>query len=106
MLLACLSILAPTITPRLHAQEVKKPSRKLVYKVEPEYPWDLRRAYIGGTVRLDLVISPRGTVDSVLIAGGNPILAECAVRAVKKWKYVPADSETNIRLNVEFNPRR
>jgi len=82
-----------------------KNPRKLVYKVEPQYPGELKRAYIGGMVRLDVLISPRGTVQTVSIAGGNPVLAECAAKAVKQWKYAPADAQTSVRLNVKFDPR-
>jgi TonB family protein len=106
--LVCLCIVTPCFSSHAHAQQKtdKPAARKLVYKVNPDYPWDLRRASIGGVVRLDVVVSSRGTVDSVAIIGGNPILAESASRAVKKWKYAPADSDTTIRLNVEFDPKR
>jgi TonB family protein len=79
-------------------------SRKLVTRVQPEYPPDCRRASIGGVVRLNIVVSPRGTVDLVKVVGGNPILAESASRAVKQWKYAPASSTTNVRVNIHFDP--
>jgi TonB family protein len=79
-------------------------TRKLIAQVDADYPPDLKRAYIGGVVRLDIVVNPHGSVDSVHIAGGNPILAECAVKAVKHWKYTPAASSTNIRVNLHFDP--
>jgi TonB family protein len=79
-------------------------TRKLIAQVDADYPPDLKRAYIGGVVRLDIVVNPHGSVDSVRIAGGNPILAECAVKAVKHWKYSPAASATNIRVNLHFDP--
>ena len=101
-----LSFLTASINPTLHAQKIEKVGRKLIRKVVPEYPWDLRRASIGGTVRLDVVVSPDGSVNNVLVVGGNPILAECAMKAVKKWKYTPADTETNVRVNVAFDPRQ
>jgi TonB family protein len=87
-------------------QKVEKAvtSRKLVTEVQPDYPADLKRARIGGVVRLNIVVSPRGSVDFVEVAGGNPILAESATRAVKQWKYAPASSTTNIRINIHFDP--
>ena len=88
----------------LHAQKTEKPARKLLVKTTPDYPWDLRRSHIGGLVRLNLVIAPNGAVDRVTVLGGNPILAETASKAVKKWKYVPADTETNQQVEVEFDP--
>ena len=87
------------------SEKNEKPSRKLVYKVEPEYPWDLKRAGIGGLVRLDVTISPRGLVDTVTPVGGNPILVDSASRAVKRWRYAPAESGTEILINIEFDPR-
>ena len=105
IVVVCLSFLTASINLPLHAQNVEKAGRKLIRKVMPDYPWDLRRAYIGGMVRLDVVVSPGGSVDTISVVGGNPILAECAVKAVKKWKYTPADVETSIRVNVAFDPR-
>jgi len=102
----CLSLLTASVNPDLHAQKIEKADRKLIRKVTPDYPWDLKRAYIGGMVRLDVVVSPGGSVDTISVVGGNPILAECAVKAVKKWKYTPADAETNVRVRVMFDPRR
>ena len=99
-----LSFLTASISPTLHAQRIEKAERKLIRKVAPDYPWDLKRASIGGMVRLDVVVSPGGSVNTVLVVGGNPILAECAIKAVKKWKYTPADAETNVRVNVSFDP--
>ena len=95
------------IAPTLWAQKAPdKPqsNRKIVSQVSPEYPPDLKRAAIGGMVRLDIVVNARGAVDFIQIAGGNPILAESAARAVKQWKYVPASSTTNIRVNLRFDP--
>src|SRR5690349_10386349 len=88
----CLGHLLIT-TPAL-TQTSEKPPRKLLYKVEPSYPWDLKRAHIGGVVRMDVVINPRGSVENISVLGGNPILVDTALKAVKKWKYAPADNET------------
>jgi len=81
-----------------------KPGRKLVYKVDPDYPWDLKRAHIGGIVRMVVIVNPHGAVDSISVIGGNPVLVETAQRAVKKWKYAPTDSESIIHVNVDFDP--
>jgi len=80
--------------------------RKVLYKQNPNYPVALREARIGGIVRLEIAISPRGSVESVLPLGGNPVLVEAAAAAVKKWKYAPADSETKTQLVFTFDPRR
>ena len=101
----CLSFLTPSINSPLNAQKIERVQRKLIRQVNPDYPGDLKRAFIGGMVRLDVVVSPGGSVDTISVVGGNPILADCAVRAVKKWRYTPAEAETNVRVNVKFDPR-
>ena len=81
-------------------------TRKLIYKVNPVYPPDLKRFAIGGTVRLDVRISAQGTVRTVSPVGGNPALVEAAVTAVKKWKYTPASSDTETQVTIVFDLRR
>ena len=81
-------------------------ARRLVHKVEPAYPQDLRRLRIGGTVKLDLQISAKGNVEKIAVVGGNPILADSASRAVKQWQYEPAEAASSMLLNLEFNPDR
>lgn len=80
--------------------------RGLVKRVEPSYPETLRQMGIGGSVRLQLTISPSGTVQNVEVLGGNPILAEAAVEAVKQWVYAPAPSRTELQVTVPFDARR
>ncbi len=102
-----LAILACVLTPlALRAQSAEKASklaRKLVHKVEADYPLDLQRAHIGGVVRLDVLVTAGGTVSNVAVVGGNPVLVETATRAVKQWKWVPADSESIIRVTINFD---
>jgi protein TonB len=80
--------------------------RRLITSVEPEYPETLKRLYIGGTVKLEIVISAQGTIQSVTLLGGNPILGQSAIAAIKKWKYVPTKSPTTARVTLEFDPHR
>jgi TonB family protein len=88
------------------AQQGFKADRRLVARVEPDYPPVLKVRQIGGTVRLELTISAKGTVKSVSILGGNPVLAESAIAAVKQWIYAPADAVTTEKVSSEFNPYR
>jgi TonB family protein len=89
----------------LSAAAQTKSVRKLVYKENPGYPLTLREAHIGGIVRLEIVISPKGNVDSISPLGGNPVLVEAASAAVRKWKYVPADNETKTQVEFTFDPK-
>ncbi|MBZ5680415.1 MAG: energy transducer TonB [Acidobacteriia bacterium] len=79
--------------------------RRLITRVEPEYPDTLQRLRIGGTVRLSVTVSPKGSVDSVQVLGGNPILSESALKAVKQWVYTASPSQTTIEVSIPFNPR-
>jgi TonB family protein len=80
-------------------------SRALLIRVEPEYPETLRQLRIGGTVRLQITVSPQGRAENVTLLGGNPILGESAIKAVTQWVYAPAPSRTTIQVSVPFDPR-
>ena len=88
------------------AQRTDKAPRKLIYKESPGYPLTLREAHIGGVVRLEIVISAKGTVETVSPLGGNPVLVEAASSAVRKWKYSPADSDSKTQVEFTFDPKR
>jgi TonB family protein len=103
-LLVCFSIVSFSFAPPSHGQQDSKSDRKLATRVEPDYPPVLRMRQIGGTVRLEVTITPQGTVESAKLLGGNPILAESAVTAVKKWKYMPAQTATTTTVLIVFNP--
>jgi len=79
--------------------------RQLVTRVEPEYPETLKRLLIGGTVRLIVTISPGGNVAGVQLVGGNPILAEPAIKAVKQWVYTPGPSRSMLEVSIPFIPK-
>src|SRR5271154_178912 len=76
--------------------------RKLISRVEPVYPETLKRLSIGGTVRLQLTVAPKGNVEGVQLLGGNPILAEAAVAAVKQWVYTTGHSRTIAEVSISF----
>jgi len=76
--------------------------RKLIMRVEPDYPETLKRLNIGGTVRLQVFISAKGNVDGVVLLGGNPILGESAAAAVKQWVYTAGRSQTVVQVSIPF----
>jgi TonB family protein len=80
--------------------------RKLITRIEPDYPETLREHGIGGTVRMQVVIAPSGSVNHVELRGGNAALGEAAVAAVKKWKYAAAGSQTETEVMISFEPQR
>jgi TonB family protein len=78
--------------------------RKVLSRVEPEYPADLKAAGIGGFVHLTLTVAPSGAVVSSHVVGGNPILAQAATRAVSNWKFSATDSYTSADVWFHFAP--
>jgi TonB family protein len=80
--------------------------RKLITRVEPEYPDTLKRLFIGGIVRVQAVINPDGTVQGTELIGGNPILGQNAMRAVRQWKYTQANTKEKLIVTLEFDPHR
>jgi TonB family protein len=69
--------------------EQKVADQNLINKVEPTVPPLAKTLEIGGTVELDIIISPEGKVSSVTVLSGHPMLAPAFVDAVKKWEYKP-----------------
>jgi TonB family protein len=98
-----LCLTAAFVSPSL-AQKTEKSERKVIVSVKPDYPDLLRRAQVGGLVRLKATVLPNGTVSDIEIVGGNPILAERAVAAVKKWKYAPGPNQTIEDVSLSFTP--
>jgi TonB family protein len=101
MLALCL---ATALVPASLAQKAPKSERKAIVITKPEYPDILRRAQVGGVVRLRATVLANGAVTNVEILGGNPILAENAAAAVKKWKYAPAATQTIEDVSLSFTP--
>jgi len=79
--------------------------RKVVSRVEPEYPETLKRLYIGGVVKVEAVVLANGTVESTQLIGGSPILGQSAMKAIKQWKYA-AGSREKLIVQLEFDPHR
>ena len=78
----------------------------LVKQVPPVYPPLARQARIQGTVVLKAVIATDGTVNSLELVSGHPMLVSAAIDAVKQWRYkpylvngVPAEVHTTINVN-------
>jgi TonB family protein len=80
--------------------------RKVMTRVEPDYPEALKRLYIGGVVRVEVVIAPNGVVRSTKLLGGSPILGQSSMKAIKQWKYAPAPAQQVMTVKVEFDPHR
>jgi anaerobic magnesium-protoporphyrin IX monomethyl ester cyclase len=78
------------------------PEPKVVTKILPRYPAEAARQSVQGEVALDVRLNDDGTVQTVKVLEGNPLLNGAAIDAVKQWKYRPlkADAELVKRIVV------
>jgi TonB family protein len=61
----------------------------LVHKVQPVYPAEARRMHVQGSVVIDATVTPQGQVDELKLVSGDPLLAQAAMDAVRRWRYTP-----------------
>jgi protein TonB len=99
----------PPAPPRVERVRISVMSEgQLVNRVEPVYP---RMAVLTGTqgeVRLHAIIAKDGSIQSLNVVSGHPILAGAAVEAVRQWRYRPyylngeaVEVETFITVNFK-----
>ena len=78
--------------------------RKVMVRVQPQYPAVLREGRFEGQVRLEATVLPNGNVTKVENHGGNPMLSQFAEEAVMRWKYAPASTQTVEEVVFNFTP--
>ena len=78
--------------------------RRVKSKVSPSYPEIARKMNLAGVVKLEVTVAPNGTVKDTKVIGGNPILVNAAVDAVKKWKFETASDESVGVVEFKFDP--
>jgi TonB family protein len=98
LLLAALC-LAPT---HFRAQDAVK--RRIVARVAAPYPDIARSMALEGIVKVEALVAPDGSVKTVDIKGGHPVLAQAAVNAVRRWKWEAAAHESHEVVEVKFSP--
>jgi len=103
-LTAAVAVVPKPILAQTHDQSSVE--RKIVTRVEPEYPETLKRLYIGGVVRVEAVVAANGSVESTQLLGGSPILGQSAMKAIKQWKYAPSGNREKVIVQMEFDPHR
>jgi protein TonB len=64
-------------------------------RVLPEYPPRARAQRIEGWVRLEIEVSPSGTVSAARVVAASPerVFDEAALKAIRRWRFQPAFSE-------------
>jgi TonB family protein len=81
----------------------------LVYKVEPEYSEEARKAKYQGTVLLYVEVDPSGRATNIRVARSLGLgLDEKAIEAVKKWKFAPGKKDgrpVTVAATIEVNFR-
>lgn len=60
---------------------------------------------IAGTVKIEVVVLPNGTVKEARIVGGHPVLANAAMDAARKWRFEPSSAESSGVIEFKFEPR-
>jgi TonB family protein len=85
-------------------QDANGAHRKMTAKIVPLYPPLAHEMNLGGTVRIEAVVAPNGTVKSASILGGHPVLAQSALDAVRRSKWEPAPRETKELVILNFHP--
>jgi TonB family protein len=107
LLISLTTIASPqgTGSQRIRVAE-KAMAERLVTKAAPVYPLRARQARVQGTVILKVEINKSGSVESMQVVSGHPMLAPAAVEAVKQWEYKPyllngeaVDVETRVMVN-------
>ena len=91
--------------PAQQAQNSEEFARRAKTRVQPSYPELARKMNIAGTVKVEVVVLPNGTVKDARVVGGHPVLANAALDAVKKWRFEPASMESTGVIDFRFEPR-
>jgi protein TonB len=61
----------------------------LTHRVEPVYPTLAKQIGRSGQVQLRAIIATDGTIQSLQVAGGDPLFYQSAMDAVRQWHYTP-----------------
>ena len=107
-LLAVTAIVAGAGVERLPAQAAQQSEivRRAKSKVQPDYPDLARKMNITGSVKIEVVVAPNGTVKDARIVGGHPVLPTAALEAAKKWRFEPAAAESTGIVDFKFEPHQ
>jgi protein TonB len=88
----------------LQCQEIVAGSRRVLTRTNPQYPATAIQFHLGGTVKAEALVTPNGTVKSVKVKGGHPLLAAAAENAIRQWKWETTPRETQETVEVRFKP--
>lgn len=101
---AALIIASFALAACVNLQAAEDTQRHPKVMVQPEYPELARQMNMKGTVRLQLLVAADGHLKETKVLGGNPLLVQASLAAIRKWKYEPAKSETTVVVKFDFDP--
>ena len=106
-LLAVLTLATTAVPVSTKAQQSESDEivRRAKNKVEPVYPELARKMHLAGTVKIEVVVAPNGTVKDARVVGGHPVLASSALEAAKKWRFEPSTAESSGIIDFKFEAR-
>ena len=87
------------------AQDQQPSDRKIINRIVPTYPDLARRMQLRGTVKVEAIVAPDGTLKSTHVVGGNPVLTKAAVDSIGKWRWAPAPQESKELIQLNFHPQ-
>jgi|SRR6267154_1618261 len=93
------------VPPQASAQESAESVRKVVTRVTPQYPSLARSMNLQGAVKMLVMVEPNGSLKSVEVRGGNPVLVQAAEKALRQWKWEPTGHATSEVIELRFAPR-
>lgn len=109
---AVVALLASGQTTKISCQLLS--STKLVKKVQPVYPEAARQGKIEGKVSLRLIVGRDGSVKTIEVRSGHPLLVAAATKAVSEW-YEPVllngtaveiDTTVDIFFQLQKQPKK
>ena len=96
----------------LEKQRIKLSSidpARLVQQINPPYPPLAKQAGVQGAVILHAIIARDGSIESLQVVNGHPMLTNAALDAVCRWRYKPTllggqpvEVETTITVNFRL----
>ena len=78
--------------------------RKIVTKSTAAYPTLARHMGLWGVVKIDALVAPDGTVKTLDVKGGHPVLVQAASNTIRQWKWEPASHESHELVEIHFAP--
>ena len=93
--------------PRIYQLSPEDAQREVLLRVEPVYPEQAREQRVEGIVVLRVRAGRNGLVKDVKLVGGQPMLVQAAMAAVKQWQFKPhlvdgQPVETQARITLIF----